>query len=112
MYLFVLKVIISGIIISFASWLSVKKPATAGFIISLPLVSLITILLSYLEHNDFQKTVLFTKNILLAIPLSLTFFIPFFLTKLIGSNFWVTYALGIFILCLAFLVHKYLSQFL
>ena len=40
---FALKVIFSGIIIAFASWLSIKKPILAGFIIALPLMSLISI---------------------------------------------------------------------
>ena len=40
---FALKVLFSGLIIAFASWLSVKKPILAGFIIALPLMSLISI---------------------------------------------------------------------
>ena len=43
MITFALKVIFSGMIIAFASWLSVKKPVLAGFIIALPLMSLISI---------------------------------------------------------------------
>ena len=75
---FALKVIFSGIIIAFASWLSIKKPILAGFIIALPLMSLISIFFSYLEHKDMEKTILFSKSILVGVPASLTFFIPFF----------------------------------
>ena len=78
MITFALKVFFSGIIIAFASWLSVKKPVLAGFIIALPLMSLISIFFSYLEHRDIDKTVMFSKSILIGVPASLTFFIPFF----------------------------------
>ena len=75
---FALKVLFSGLIIAFASWLSVKKPILAGFIIALPLMSLISIFFSYLEHKDMEKTITFSKSILVGVPASLTFFIPFF----------------------------------
>ena len=76
---FALKVIFSGIIIAFASWLSIKKPILAGFIIALPLMSLISIFFfSYLEHKDMEKTILFSKSILVGVPASLTFLSPFF----------------------------------
>ena len=52
MLFFLLKVIGAGIIIAFASWLAGQNPKLAGFIIALPLVSLIAILFSYYEHND------------------------------------------------------------
>ena len=37
----------------------------AGFIISLPLISLISIALSYNEHRNYEKTLMFAKSILL-----------------------------------------------
>ena len=52
MLFFLLKVVGAGIIIAFASWLAGQNPKLAGFIIALPLVSLIAILFSYYEHND------------------------------------------------------------
>ena len=61
MFTFGLKVLISGIIIAFASWLSLKKPILAGFIIALPLMSLISIFFSYMEHKDMEKTIIFSK---------------------------------------------------
>ena len=72
MIFFSLKIVLAAIIIAFASWLSGQNPKLAGFIIALPLVSLIAIALSYYEHNDIEKTVLFTKSILIAVPVSLS----------------------------------------
>ena len=52
MLFFLFKVIAGGLIIAFSSWLAGQNPKLAGFIIALPLVSLIAILFSYYEHND------------------------------------------------------------
>ena len=84
MVIFFAKVLFSAIVISFASWLSVKKPVLAGFIIALPLLSILSIAFSYAEHKNLDKTILFAKSIVIGIPASLTFFLPFFLLKLWG----------------------------
>ena len=108
---FILKILISSLIISFASWLSFKKPQISGFIVALPLVSIITLAFSYIEHHDKEKTFLFAKSILIGIPASLMFFIPFLLSKTIGTDFWTTYFLGIIFLIAGFFIHKYVMQF-
>ncbi len=108
---FVFKVIISGLIISFASWLSLKKPALAGFIISLPIVSLIAIVLSYNEHKNFEKTTVFAKSIVVGVPISLMFFVPFFFAKSLEMNFISTYVLGIFFLIIGYFIHRFITSF-
>ena len=112
MFDFFLKTIFSGIIIAFCSWLSYKKPQLAGFIIALPLVSLIAIALSYYEHNDIEKTVLFTKSILIAVPVSYLFFLPFFFSKSLNMNFFLMYGAGLGLLIIGFFIHKYITNFL
>lgn len=107
---FIFKVFISAIILSFASWLSLKKPSLAGFVISIPIVSIISIALSYFEHRNIEKTVLFAKSILVGIPVSLMFFIPFFFSKNLSMNFFYIYLLGIILLVLGFFVHRYITS--
>ncbi len=109
---FIFKIILSGLLISFASWLSVKKPYLAGFIISLPLISLISIALSYNEHRNYEKTLMFAKSILVGIPVSLMFFIPFLFSKTFELNFLSTYLLGIFFLIIGYFIHKYITNFI
>lgn len=109
---FILKVIFSGLLISFASWLSLKKPSLAGFLISLPLISLISVAMSYGEHRNFEKTLIFAKSILIGIPVSLMFFIPFLFSKTIGLNFVSTYFLGIIFLIIGYFLHKYITNLL
>ena len=111
MVFFVIKILISSLIISLASWLSFKKPALAGFLISLPLVSIIAIYFSFNEHKSLEKTIIFSKSILVGIPISLTFFLPFFLSKSLGFGFYFTFFLGILFLLIGFFVHKYITSF-
>ena len=63
MIIFIAKVLFSAVLIAFASWLSIKKPVLAGFIIALPLLSILSIAFSYAEHKNLDKTILFAKSI-------------------------------------------------
>ena len=112
MIFFTFKVVLAAIIIAFASWLSGQNPKLAGFIIALPIVSLIAIALSYYEHNDIEKTVLFTKSILIAVPVSYLFFLPFFFSKSLNMNFFLMYGAGLGLLIIGFFIHKYITNFL
>ena len=112
MILFITKVVGAALIIAFTSWLSGQNPKLAGFIIALPLVSLIAIAFSYYEHNDIEKTILFTKSILVAVPVSYLFFLPFFLAKSLNMNFLMIYGAGIGLLIIGFFIHKYITNFL
>ena len=64
---FIAKVIIASLIIGFVSWLSGRMPVLAGFIIALPLQSMIVLPLSRLEHGDPAKTLTLAKSIFLAV---------------------------------------------
>ena len=108
---FFLKVIFASLIISFASWLSGQYPKLSGFIIALPIASLIAIIFSYYEHQDVEKTVTFTKSILIAVPVSYLFFLPFFFAKPLGMNFWLIYSTGLLLLVVGYFIHKYVINF-
>ena len=106
MFSFILaKVFFSGIIIAFASWLSVKKPVLAGFIIALPLMSLSQLFFLILEHKDFEKTVMFSKSILVGVPV-INIFYSFFFCKILVLSFFTTYILGLVFLVFGFLLHN------
>ena len=93
-------------IITFASWLAGRKPVLAGFIIALPLMSMLSILFSYLQYKDMEKINKFSLSILLAVPLSLAFFVPFVLNRWFKMHFALTYFLGISCLALAYFIHS------
>lgn len=104
------KTILAALVISFCSWLSSKRPQLAGFIIALPLTTLMVTAFSYGEFKDAQKSVDFAKSIFFSIPLSLTFFVPFLLAKKIKMPFWGMYLSGITLLILSYFVHRSLFK--
>ena len=112
MLFFLLKVVGAGLIVAFSSWLAGQNPKLAGFIIALPLVSLIAILFSYYEHNDTEKTVMFTKSIFIAVPASYLFFVPYFFAKSFNMNFFIIYIAGLMFLIGGYFIHRYIVNFL
>ena len=108
--IFLVKVLLAALVIAFASWLSGKKPELSGFIIALPIASIIAIAFSYLEHKNTENTVIFAKSILVGIPVSYLFFLPFFFAKNFNMNFWLIYGLGIILLLIGYFVHKYITS--
>ena len=110
--IFTLKALLAGLVIAFSSWLAGQNPRIAGFIIALPMASLIAIIFVYFEYNSVEKTILYAKSILIAVPVSYLFFLPFFLAKQFNMNFWMIYGSGILLLTLGFFIHKYFSNFL
>ena len=102
------KVLLAALVIAFASWLSGKKPELSGFIIALPLASILALVLSYLEHKNTESSVIFAKSILVGVPVSYLFFLPFFFAKSLSMNFWLIYGLGILLLIIGYFVHKFI----
>ena len=107
---FIIKILISAFVIAFASWLAGKKSVIAGFIIALPLISMLSILFAYWEYRDMNKINEFAMSILVAVPLSLVFFIPFLLNKWLKLDFLATFLIGIILLILAYFVHQFIMR--
>ncbi len=110
MYWFPVKIAISAVVIAFASWLSDKKPELAGFIIALPLASLLVLAFSYAEYSNADASVKFAKSILVAVPLSLLFFVPFLFAKEIKLGFWGLYGLGLALLVAGYFIHTFVMK--
>ena len=102
--IFIFKTLIAAILISFVSWVAGKKPVLAGFIIALPLTSILAILFSYAQYRDMEKINQFASSILIVVPLSLTFFIPFLLNRWFKMNFAITFLSAITCLAIAYII--------
>ncbi len=68
--------------------------------------------LVYLQHGRMENSFLLAKSILLAVPISVVFFLPFLLAERLGLSFWPTYLVGCASLPLAFFVHQWLARLL
>jgi hypothetical protein len=106
----ILKIGIAATVIGFTSWLSGKKPELAGFIIALPIASLLALAFSQIEHKDAAASITFAKSILIGVPVSWLFFAPFFFADRLGGNFWLCYAIGLALLAGGFFVHRYFTS--
>jgi len=102
------KIIISASVIALASWLSGKKPELAGFLVALPIVTLLVLPLGHIEHQDPENSVRFARSIFTAIPLTLTFFVPFLLATKLQVGFWWLYSSGFVLLVIAYFIHQWI----
>jgi hypothetical protein len=109
---FALNLLVSAAVISFASWLSGRLPATAGFMVALPLATMLVLPLSYQEHGSAETSIALARSIFIAIPISLTFFLPFLFSERLGLSFWQAYALGCAALPVGFFVHRAVARLL
>jgi hypothetical protein len=75
----IINVVLSAMIIGVAAWLSGKFPRGAGFLVALPLATMLVLPMAYYEHRDIGKTVDFAWSILIAVPVIMLFLIPFVL---------------------------------
>ncbi len=107
---FLLNVLVSAIIIGFASWLSGRFPIATGFFVALPLTTMLVLPLSYHEHGNAQSSIDLARSIFIAIPISLTFFLPFLLSSRFGLSFWQAYALGCMALPAGYFVHRFVAR--
>lgn len=106
----VAKIALSACIIAFASWLSGKRPELAGFIIALPLMSLLALAFSHAEFKDAEASIRFAKSIVMAVPLSLMFFVPFLLAQRLNMGFWALYGTGVALLVAAYFIHSWVMK--
>ncbi len=107
-----IKLIAISCVIAFSSWLAGKKPELAGFIIAMPISSMIALAISYFDYKDSSVSITFAKSILIAVPVSWLFFIPFFLAERFGFGFWITYVIGLLLLVASYFIHKSLMGLL
>ncbi len=77
----VLNIALTSILLSLVLWVSKKNPILGGFILSLPLSTLIVLALSKIQNDDPGNTTLLAKSIFIGVPASLLFFVPFLLAE-------------------------------
>ena len=109
--IFVIRVLVSALIISFVAWLSGRFPITAGFIAAMPTTTMLVLPMSYLQHGNAGNTMLLAKSIFAAIPVTMAFFVPFLFSGRWGLSFWQAYGLACLVLCLGFFAHRAVAQF-
>jgi len=105
-----LKAALAGGVIAFASWLAEKRPDLAGFIVALPLASIIALVITQIQTQNSENTIIFAKSILVGVPLSYLFFVPFFLPQVSRFGFWITLSVGLLLLVIGYFIHQFILK--
>jgi len=100
----VVNTLISAVVIGLVAWISRRYPVTAGFVVALPLATMLVLPLAYLQHRDATAAFDLAKSILVALPITLLFFVPFLLRGRL--SFWGAYGIGCALLPLGYLAHR------
>jgi hypothetical protein len=104
------KIITASIIICFTSWLSGKNPVLAGFVVGLPLITMMALPFGYAEYPDAENSIRFAKSIFTSTILTILFFIPFLLGSKLNLGFWPMYLSGAFLLTGGYFIHKWIMS--
>ena len=100
--IFALKVIISAVVIAAASEIAKRiGPFWAAVLVAMPLTSILAISWTYWDTRDPMLITSFARDILVIVPVSLVFFLPFALAPQTQMGFAANMALGLALLLLA-----------
>lgn len=106
------KIALAASVIAFASWLSGKKPELAGFIVALPLTTLLALAFSAAQYKDSATNIAFAKSVFAGVPVSLLFFIPFLVADRLSLSFWQCYLIGFALLVAGYFLHRQILHWL
>ena len=85
MFFTFIKILITALIIVIAAEVAKRSSLLAGLIVSMPLITILTLMWLYLDTKDIKQVSELTNNTLLMIVPSLTFFV--FFTNIIKNWF-------------------------
>jgi hypothetical protein len=105
---FVLNTLVSALVIAGVALVSRKYPVPAGFLVALPIATMLVLPLAYLQHRDTASVFELAKSILVALPITVLFFAPFLMRDRL--SFWGAYALGCALLPIGYFVHRALMR--
>lgn len=105
-----LNILFSASVISVTLWVARSNPVLGGFIVSLPLSTLITLGFSKAQSEDVANTFTLAKSIFVAVPLTLVFFLPFLVAERWKLSFWTSYVSGVALLAVSFFAHRWVMK--
>ena len=109
---FFINVLVSALVVSFSAWLSGRFPTLAGFMVALPVATMLVLPMSHVQHGVQENTFLLARSIFVAIPISLGFFLPFLLSDRLQLSFWQAYVIGAGLLPVGYFLHRAVTRVL
>jgi hypothetical protein len=108
--LFMGKTLVSALLIAGLSSLAGRFPVLAGYLIALPLSTIMAVSFLYAQTGNGDLAAKFALSILAAIPVTMMFFVPFLLYSRFKGSFWLYVLAGIAILYLGFFIQRAIAS--
>ena len=103
---FLIKTIISALLIAAVSELAKRFPSTGGLIAAMPLTTLLVLIWLYVDTGDYQLAATFTRSVLFAIIPTIFFFITALFLFRRGVPFVAVLFLSFVVFAAAALIHQ------
>ena len=87
--------LIAGLVVIAVSGISKSFPRLGAVVLTLPLVSILAFVATWLETGDVGATARLARETLVLVPLGLPFFIPIAFAPQLGLSFWPAMGLGV-----------------
>jgi hypothetical protein len=91
----ILRFAIAAAMITAVAEVSHRLPRLGALLLTLPLVSIIALVMTWTEHRDLVSVSRLSREALVLVPLGLPFFIPLAFADRIGLGFWSAILSGV-----------------
>jgi hypothetical protein len=91
----IVRVVIAAVTIVAVAELSKRYPRYGALLLSLPIVSILAFVMSWVQYHDLPAVSKLAKETVVLVVLGLPFFVPLMLANKLGLSFWTSMALGI-----------------
>ena len=95
MWMLILRAAIAAAVVALVPELAKKFPRVGALILTLPIVSIIAIVFTWLRQGDVPTVATFCRETLVLVPLGLPFFVPLAFADKWGLGFWPAFVLGV-----------------
>lgn len=102
-WLFLAKLVLSALVIALATEVAKRDSFWGALLVAMPLTSILAVSWLYAETRDNALVTRFARDILVLVPVSLVFFLPFLLESKTRVGFVANLAAGLVLLALAVL---------
>lgn len=102
---FIIKVVLTSILIAVISEIGKRNSVMAAIYASLPLTTLLAMVWLYLDSSDVHKTASLSWNVLIAVVPGCVFLAAFPILVRYGLNFWVSMLVSIVLTTIAYWIY-------
>jgi hypothetical protein len=101
MWMLILRALIAAALVALIPELARRYPRVGALILTLPYVTIVAILFTWLRQRDAETVAVFCRETLVLVPLGLPFFVPLALMDRLGLHFWTAFAIGLVLASIA-----------